>query len=63
VTAGHATHRYTAQLSWAQITVQGDAPDDARLIQLVDTAHRHCFIANSLTTEIAIEPRFHRVPG
>ena len=44
------------------ITIHGDAPDDARLMQLVDTAHRHCFIANSLTTEIAIEPAFRRVP-
>ena len=46
-----------------QITIAGDAPDDARLEQLVDTAHRHCFIASSLTTEIAIEPSFRRVPG
>jgi organic hydroperoxide reductase OsmC/OhrA len=45
------------------ITINGDAPDDARLRQLVDTAHRHCFVANSLTTEIAIEPTFHRIPG
>ena len=46
-----------------RITLRGEAPDDARLAQLVDTAHRHCFIANSLTTEIAIEPSFRRVPG
>jgi organic hydroperoxide reductase OsmC/OhrA len=105
VTPGHATHRYTAQLTWAgstaegydhysraheatcasdaegempeddrpmritrivlrpRITITGDAPDDARLMQLVETAHRHCFIANSLTTEIAIEPSFRRVPA
>jgi organic hydroperoxide reductase OsmC/OhrA len=44
------------------ITIHGDAPDDARLTQLVETAHRHCFIANSLTTEIAVEPNFRRVP-
>jgi organic hydroperoxide reductase OsmC/OhrA len=43
------------------ITLKGDAPGDARLTQLVDTAHRHCFIANSLTTEIAVEPTFRRV--
>lgn len=42
------------------ITVAGDAPDDERLRQLVDTAHRHCFIANSLSTEIRIEPAFRR---
>ena len=45
------------------ITLRGDAPDDARLTQLVETAHRHCFIANSLTAGIAIEPAFRRVPG
>lgn len=42
------------------ITVAGDAPDDARLAQLVDTAHRHCFVANSLTSEIVLEPSFRR---
>ena len=42
------------------ITLQGDAPDDERLRQLTETAHRHCFIANSLSTEIRIEPTFRR---
>lgn len=42
------------------IAIAGDAPDDARLTQLVHTAHRHCFIANSLSTEIRIEPTFRR---
>jgi organic hydroperoxide reductase OsmC/OhrA len=45
------------------ITVSGDAPDDERLRQLTDTAHRHCFIANSLTTEILVEPTFRRSPN
>jgi organic hydroperoxide reductase OsmC/OhrA len=45
-----------------QITIKGDAPDDARLTQLVETAHRHCFVASSLTSEIAIEPAFRRLP-
>lgn len=43
------------------ITITGNAPDDARLHKLTETAHHHCFIANSLTTEIAIEPAFHRI--
>jgi organic hydroperoxide reductase OsmC/OhrA len=43
------------------ITIRGEAPDDDRLRHLIDTAHRHCFIANSLTTEIAIEPTFTRI--
>lgn len=38
----------------------GDAPDDDRLRELTETAHRHCFIANSLTTEIVLEPTFRR---
>jgi organic hydroperoxide reductase OsmC/OhrA len=42
------------------ITVTGEAPDDARLTQLVHTAHRNCFIANSLSSEIRIEPTFRR---
>ena len=46
-----------------RITVRGEAPDDVRLRQLAETAHRHCFIANSLSTEIVLEPSFVRVPG
>jgi organic hydroperoxide reductase OsmC/OhrA len=45
------------------ITVSGDAPDDERLRQLTDTAHRHCFIANSLTSEMRVEPTFRRAAG
>jgi len=55
--------RITRSVLRPQITIRGEAPDDARLAQLVETAHRHCFIANSLTTAIAIEPTFRRVPG
>jgi organic hydroperoxide reductase OsmC/OhrA len=45
-----------------RVTVRGtaDTPDDARLRQLTETAHRHCFIANSLTTEVVVEPTFSR---
>ncbi len=43
-----------------RIVVAGEAPDDARLHQLTETAHRHCYIASSLTTEIVIEPSFTR---
>jgi organic hydroperoxide reductase OsmC/OhrA len=44
-----------------EITVRGDVTDD-RLEHLVEVAHRECFIANSVTTDITIEPRFVRVP-
>lgn len=46
-----------------RITVAAGAPDDERLAQLVATAHRHCFIANSLTTETVLEPTFARAPA
>jgi organic hydroperoxide reductase OsmC/OhrA len=39
------------------ITVRGDVTE-ARLAHLCEVAHRECFIANSLTTEIVVEPTF-----
>jgi organic hydroperoxide reductase OsmC/OhrA len=42
-----------------QITVRGDV-DDERLSHLCDVAHHECFIANSLRTEIVVEPTFLR---
>lgn len=41
------------------ITVRGDV-EDARLEHLCEVAHRECFIANSLRTEITVEPTFTR---
>jgi organic hydroperoxide reductase OsmC/OhrA len=38
-----------------RITVVGDASDE-RVRKLVDTAHEHCFIANSLNSSMRIEP-------
>ena len=38
------------------ITWGGDAPDAARLGELHHKAHELCFIANSVTTEVAVEP-------
>jgi organic hydroperoxide reductase OsmC/OhrA len=40
-----------------RITVRGDV-DPSRLEHLVDVAHRECFIANSLRTEVVVEPTF-----
>jgi organic hydroperoxide reductase OsmC/OhrA len=34
----------------------GDAADDARVRRLVELAHRECYIANSLRTEVTVEP-------
>jgi organic hydroperoxide reductase OsmC/OhrA len=42
-----------------RIVIGGDA-DEARARRCVDLAHEHCFIANSLNGEIAIEPRIER---
>ena len=35
-----------------------DRPSDDRLVHLVGVAHRMCFIANSLRSEVAIHPTF-----
>ena len=39
------------------ITVRGDVTE-SRLAHLCEVAHRECFIANSLTTDIVVEPTF-----
>lgn len=39
-----------------RIAFQGGVPDQARLDELHHQAHEACFIANSVTTKIAIEP-------
>jgi len=46
-----------------RITIRGAVPRDTRLLHLVEVAHRECFIANSLTSEIEIQPSFVRAPG
>jgi len=38
------------------ITFSGPAPDAETLARLHDEAHERCFIANSLKTEIVVEP-------
>ena len=38
-----------------RITILGDV-DNARVRHLVEVAHRECFIANSLKTEVVVEP-------
>ena len=39
------------------ITVRGDVAE-SRLTHLCEVAHRECFIASSLTTDIVVEPTF-----
>jgi organic hydroperoxide reductase OsmC/OhrA len=46
-----------------RIAIRGDAPSDERLRELAHTAHRHCFVASSLSTEIVLEPTFERSPS
>ena len=43
-----------------RITIRGAMPRGTRLLHLVEVAHRECFIANSLTSEIEIQPTFVR---
>ena len=40
-----------------RIAFDGEAPDAATLDALHHKAHEACFIANSVTSEIVIEPR------
>jgi organic hydroperoxide reductase OsmC/OhrA len=42
-----------------RIAIRGDV-DDARVRHLVEVAHRECYIANSLKTEVVIEPEVIR---
>jgi len=49
--------RVTRVVLRPRITVRGDVPAE-RLAHLVDVAHRECFIANSLRTDIVVEPTF-----
>jgi organic hydroperoxide reductase OsmC/OhrA len=42
-----------------RIAVAGDASEE-RVRKLVAAAHEHCFIANSLSSEMTIEPRVER---
>ena len=43
------------------IVENGDSdPTDERLAHLCEVAHRECFIANSLRTEVAVTPTFVR---
>jgi organic hydroperoxide reductase OsmC/OhrA len=40
-----------------QITWGGNVPDEAAIADLHHHAHEACFIANSVTTEVTVEPR------
>jgi organic hydroperoxide reductase OsmC/OhrA len=42
-----------------RITVTGDA-SEARIRKLVDSAHEHCYIANSLTSQVSVEATIAR---
>jgi organic hydroperoxide reductase OsmC/OhrA len=44
-----------------RITVRGDVAA-SRLLHLVEVAHRECFVANSLTSDIVVEPTFLAAP-
>ena len=39
-----------------RIVIAGEASEE-RVGKLVETAHQHCYIANSLTADVSIEPR------
>jgi organic hydroperoxide reductase OsmC/OhrA len=43
-----------------RITIRGTMPRGTRLLHLVEVAHRECFVANSLNSEIEIQATFLR---
>jgi organic hydroperoxide reductase OsmC/OhrA len=43
-----------------RITIRGDMSED-RIRHLVEVGHRECFIANSLNTEVIVEPEVMRI--
>jgi organic hydroperoxide reductase OsmC/OhrA len=43
-----------------RIVVASDASDE-RVVHLCELAHERCYIANSLTSEVSLEPRVERV--
>jgi organic hydroperoxide reductase OsmC/OhrA len=56
-----APMRVTRIVLRPHITVRASV-DESRLAHLVEVAHRECFIANSLETEIVVDPTFHDAP-
>ena len=36
-------------------------PDEAAIRAMHDKAHEHCFVANSVVSEVAIEPQFQKI--
>ncbi len=53
--------RVTRVVLRPRITVRGDVAAE-RLAHLVDVAHRECYIANSLRTDVIVEPTFETEP-
>lgn len=52
-------HTYRTSLSWSGSTSDYDSYDRAtaeRVERLLHKAHRQCYIANSLTSEVVLEP-------
>jgi organic hydroperoxide reductase OsmC/OhrA len=45
-----------------RVTIRGDV-DESRVRHLVEVAHRECFIANSLKTEVVVEPEVVTTTG
>lgn len=54
--------RITRIVLHPRITVV-EGPSEQRVLDLCEVAHRECFIANSLTTEVAVEPTVTFVPA
>lgn len=52
----HGAHWVSHVALRPDIVFEGDAPDEAKLVALHEAAHHACFIANSVRTDVRVEP-------
>jgi len=59
----HGAHWISSVTLRPDIAFDGPAPDEVTLTALHEAAHHTCFIANSVRTDVRVEPAFHPHPA
>lgn len=59
----HGAHWVSSVALRPEIAFEGAAPDEARLAALHEAAHHACFIANSVRTDVRVEPALQNQPA
>jgi organic hydroperoxide reductase OsmC/OhrA len=59
----HGAHWVSHVALRPDIAFQGAAPDPAKLAELHEAAHHACFIANSVRTDVRVEPALQDQPA